>query len=192
MNRLPLFLLSIVLFPGGRLNLRVFEKRYLDMVTACLKSDSPFGVCLIRQGTEVGTAAEPHTVGTLARVVECDLEQPGILRVSARGHGRFRVVSTEVRGDQLLMADVEDLTDRAAALGMQHRRLLDPLRRVLANAAPEAYFPPPQWHDGAWVGNRLAELLPLPLGLKQALLEMDDAAARLDILAEFFDGTRQR
>src|SRR5688500_4233024 len=75
----PRFPLQAVLAPGGRRAVRVFEKRCLDMVTACMKADRAFGVCLIKRGAEVGTAAEPQDVGTLAHVVQCDMEQAGIL-----------------------------------------------------------------------------------------------------------------
>ena len=68
MSRVPLFLLNTVLFPGASLPLKVFEARYLDMVSDCLKRDQPFGVCLLRSGKEVGAAGEPHPVGTLAHV----------------------------------------------------------------------------------------------------------------------------
>ena len=57
---LPLFPLHTVLFPGGRLPLRIFEQRYMDMAKACLKDGSPFGVCLIREGEEVGAPAVPR------------------------------------------------------------------------------------------------------------------------------------
>jgi uncharacterized protein len=182
----PLFLLQTVLFPGGRLNARVFEKRYLDMITACLKTDRPFGVCLIKRGNEVGPAAEPHDVGALARVVECDMDKPGILQIVVRGTERFRIRETRIRKDQLLVADVEPLTDTSATIVGRHERLIDALKRVLEQAGDDAYFAPPQWQDAAWVSGRLAELLPLPLGLKQALLEIDDISRRLDVLAELF------
>ncbi len=71
MAELALFPLHAVLFPGGRLALRVFEKRYRDMVSACLKREDVFGVCLIRAGREVGAAAEPYPVGTTARILAC-------------------------------------------------------------------------------------------------------------------------
>ena len=63
---LPLFPLNTVLFPGGLLPLRVFEARYMDMTRECLKAEQPFGVCLIKDGKEVGTPANPEPVGTLA------------------------------------------------------------------------------------------------------------------------------
>ncbi len=81
----PIFPLSTVLFPGSRLPLRIFEQRYMDMAKACLKHDSPFGVCLIREGAEVGTPAVPEAVGCLARLAEWDMDTVGILKVTAEG-----------------------------------------------------------------------------------------------------------
>jgi uncharacterized protein len=187
-TELPLFLLHTVLFPGGRLSVRVFEKRYFDMITACMKSSRPFGVCLIKRGNEVGSAAEPQEVGTLAEVVQCDMEQAGILQVVARGGGRFRVRTSAPRKDQLLLAEVDPLAEIAGPMPERHARLVEALRHVLKQAGEDSYFGPPRWEDAAWVSGRLVELLPLPLGLKQALLELDDIGMRLDVLAEFFPG----
>lgn len=187
MTELPLFPLQTVLFPGGRLAVRVFEKRYLDMITASLKADREFGVCLIKRGSEVGSAAEPQDVGTCARVVQCDMEQAGILNIVVRGTGRFRVHATRVQKDQLLIGEVEPLPeDGTVSVPDRHERLREVLRHVLEQSGENGYFPPPRWDDAAWLSGRLAELLPLPLGLKQALLELDDLAMRLDVLAELF------
>lgn len=183
---LPLFLLNTVLFPGGRLTVRVFEKRYFDMVTACLKSNRPFGVCLIKRGNEVGGAADPQDVGTFARIAQCDLEQPGILQVTARGEGRFRIQETNLQKDQLVLARVEPLPEVTGSMPERHHRLVDALRHVLEQAGENSHFAPARMDDAAWVSGRLVELLPLPLGLKQALLELDDINMRLDVLAEFF------
>jgi uncharacterized protein len=183
---LPLFLLHAVLFPAGRLNVRVFEKRYVDMVTACLKADRPFGVCLIKHGNEVGTAAEPQDIGTMAYVAHCDMEQAGILQVSAKGASRFRIRAVSPRKDQLVVAETELLPEIGGPMPERHRRLIDALRHVLQQAGENSFFPPPRWDDAAWVSGRLVELLPMPLGLKQALLELDDINMRLDVLAEFF------
>ena len=189
MADLPLFLLHAVLFPSGRLNVRVFEKRYVDMVTACLKTNQPFGVCLIKRGNEVGPAAEPQDVGTIAQVVHCDMEQAGILQVVAKGATRFRVKSTSLRKDQLVVAEAEQLPEIGGPMPERHGRLVEALRHVLQQSGENSFFPPPCWDEAAWVSGRLVELLPLPLGLKQALLELDDIEMRLDVLAEFFPST---
>ncbi len=94
-SRSPLFPLKTVLFPGGLLPIKVFEQRYIDMAKACLKSGRPFGVCLITQGDEVatvpGVAPEIANVGTLARIVDWDMPQLGILHVATQGESRFQV-----------------------------------------------------------------------------------------------------
>ena len=93
-----------MLFPGGRLPLRIFEQRYMEMAKTCLKDGSPFGVCLIREGHEVGTPAVPAAVGTLARLTEWDMPQLGLLQVVARGEQRFRILERRTQADGLARA----------------------------------------------------------------------------------------
>ena len=93
---IPLFPLNTVLFPGGLQPLKIFEQRYLDMAAACLKNNSPFGICLIDKGGEVGQAATPHAVGTLANIANWEMEQLGILMITAQGGRRFRIIDSHV------------------------------------------------------------------------------------------------
>ena len=102
-----------MLFPGGRLPLRIFEQRYLEMAKACLRDNSPFGVCLIREGAEVGAAATPAQVGTLARISAWDMPQLGLLQVTALGERRFRILERRVLPDGLARASVELLPEEA-------------------------------------------------------------------------------
>ena len=179
---LPLFPLQTVLFPGGRLPLRIFEQRYMDMASACLREGSAFGVCLIREGAEVGAAATPEPVGCLARIVEWDMEQLGVLRVTALGGLRFRVLSHRSQPDRLLRASVELLPqEQDAAVPPELQACAQLLERAIGQLP--AHFPEPHRLDScAWVGARLAEALPLPLPTKQQLLEMSDARERLALL----------
>src|SRR5262245_48529163 len=108
---LPIFTLGLVLFPGAWLPLRVFEARYVDMTRNCLKTGRPFGVSLIVEGREVGTAATPHNVGSLAYIEDCDMQQMGVLRVLSRGAGRFRIKSKSVNSQGLVSAKVEPIAD---------------------------------------------------------------------------------
>src|SRR5215510_2335901 len=91
-----LFPLGTVLYPEGMLPLKVFEQRYIEMTKTCLRDESPFGVCLIREGAEVGTAALPETVGSLATIVQWDMPQLGLFHLLARGGRRFRARRTRV------------------------------------------------------------------------------------------------
>ena len=98
-----------MLFPGGRLALRIFETRYMDMAKACLRDGAPFGVCLIREGAEVGAPATPFEVGTLAKIAEWDMPQLGLLQIVAEGGERFRILERRSQADGLQRATVEIL-----------------------------------------------------------------------------------
>jgi Lon protease-like protein len=102
-----------VLFPGGSLPLRIFETRYMDMAKGCLRDGAPFGVCLIREGREVGTPATPFEIGTLATIESWDMHQLGLLQIVARGGRRFRVLDHRAQPDGLLRATVELLPEEA-------------------------------------------------------------------------------
>lgn len=174
MNDLPLFPLGTVLFPGGLLPLRLFEQRYLRMAKDCLRDGSPFGVCLIREGSEVGAPATPETVGCLARIDRWDMPQLGVLQIVAQGTERFRIVERRLQGDGLARATVELLPEQADA-GVPEKlapcRVL--LERIVAGRGEQDFPSPPRFDSSAWVGARLAELLPLPASAKQRLLELD-------------------
>jgi Lon protease-like protein len=156
------------------------------MAKACLKDGTAFGVCLIREGTEVGAPAVPEPVGCLARIVECDVEQLGVLSVKAQGLERFRVVSTEVNRDGLVVGRIEDLHPEPAAPdapGLAECAAL--LGKLIAGIGEARFAQPLKFDDASWVGFRLAEILPLRMDAKQKLLELTDATLRLAVLHKF-------
>jgi uncharacterized protein len=190
---LPLFPLKTVLFPGGLLPLKVFEQRYIDMTKACLKDEQPFGVCLITRGEEVAQrnqlgAVAPTDfalIGTQARIVSWDMPQLGILHLQTEGGTRFQVQSSSVTGDGLLVAQVTHLpAEPAVELPETFAPLASLLELMINRAGPEK-FSAPALNDASWVGYRLAELLPLPLPIKQSMLEINDSLVRLKVLAQF-------
>ena len=180
---IALFPLNIVLFPDGPLPLRIFETRYVDMVRRCMRGDLSFGVVLIREGGEVGPA-ETFDVGTLARITDFDQLPDGLLGLSCVGERRFRVVKRSVQSDGLNLGDVEWLAmEPTVSVPERHARLADLLRSVLPQLGEVYTDIDMRLDDAAWVGHRLAEILPIPLPEKQTYLEMDDPVQRLDLLA---------
>src|SRR5262249_2571216 len=148
----PIFPLSTVLFPGSLLPLRIFEIRYMDMARECLKAKSPFGVCLIREGREVGAPAVPEPVGCLARIAECDMEELGILKVRAEGLERFRILSTEVNRQGLIVGEVEALAAEAGAPDAPGlAESAEFLRKVIAGIGNERFMEPRRFDDATWV-----------------------------------------
>jgi hypothetical protein len=189
---LPLFPLQTVLFPGGRLPLRIFEQRYLGMAKACLRDGTAFGVCLIREGREVGEPALPEDIGCTARLVEWDMPQLGVLQVVARGERRFRILGRRVQPDGLALAEIELLEEaRDAPIDAQGDLCARVLRRIVDAAPPGLVEAPARFDSADWVSARLAELLPLSLASKQRLLEMDAAHDRLEVLRRLISATGQ-
>jgi uncharacterized protein len=183
---LPIFPLGTVLFPGAILPLRIFEARYMDMAKACLKDKSPFGVCLIREGQEVGAPAVPEEVGCIARIAECDMEELGILKVKAEGVARLRIVSREVAKSGLIVAQVDELPAEPRVTetpGLAES--VEFLRKVITAIGNERFAQPFDFDDATWVSFRLAEILPLRMDVKQKLLELTDATLRIGILHKF-------
>lgn len=184
---IPLFPLNAVLFPDSRLPLKIFEQRYLDMAARCMKEDKPFGICLIANGNETGAVAQPHTIGTLARISQWDMAQLGVLLITAEGSRRFRIVATTVR-ENLLEAEVETLANNnPTPFPVERQRLLPFLRKVVNDLGPERIAQPHRFDEAEWVGFRITEILPVQNLAKQKLLELDDPLARLEILEKFLD-----
>ena len=182
----PIFPLQTVLYPGALLPLRIFEVRYMDMAKACLKDGSPFGICLIKEGQEVGTPAVPERVGCLARIAEADMEELGILKVKAAGLERFRIVSSEVNKQGLIIGEIEKHEAESGDVETPgFAQCAEFLAKAMTGIGAERFAEPFHFDDPSWVGFRLAEILPLRNDVKQKLLELTDATLRVAILHRF-------
>ena len=196
-DALPLFPLRSVLFPGGLLALKVFEARYLDLVAECLRHQQPFGVVCLLQGGEVRAdktaAVRFESAGVLARLDDVDSEQPGVLRVRCTGTRRFRLEGAATpQADGLWVGRAETLPDDAA---LPPNAAHQPTVQALANAiatlkaqGAEPFHLPHRLDDAGWVANRWCEILPISLGAKQKLMELDDPQLRLQLVHDYLRG----
>ena len=181
---LPLFPLHTVLFPGMSLPLHIFEPRYRTMIADCLDSQQPFGVVLIRSGSEVGGPAEPHTVGTTARILAHERLSDGRLNINTLGHERFRIQSLHGEGE-LLIAGADILPHPAAdpATDTPLARALAPLLqsylRLLQEAAEATFQSPPLPPSPLALAYTAAILVQAPPADKQELLEFATLAELL-------------
>ncbi len=187
----PLFPLNTVLFPGGPLPLRIFESRYLDMISRCLKSDTPFGVLLIRNGSEAGTATT-YDVGTLAQITDWYQGSDGLLGVTAIGQQRFRLLSSRRQPDGLNIGDIELLPDEGPLpLPDEFRSMAEILSAVLDDLGRLYETLERRLEDASWVSYRFVEVLPISLQQKQACLEQSDPMQRLRLVHELLDSVRE-
>lgn len=188
--QVPLFPLNTVLFPGGPLPLRIFEPRYVDMVSHCLRHESPFGVLLIREGREAGPATT-HEVGTLARISDWYQGSDGLLGITAIGERRFRLVSSRRQEDGLNIGDIEILDNEPQLpLPEEYQGIAAILAGVLNDLGRLYESLDRQFDDTGWVTARFVEILPLDLEEKQRCLEKSDPLERLHIVRRMLDATR--
>lgn len=190
--RVPLFPLNTVLFPGGPLPLRIFEPRYLGMVSQCLKGDLPFGVLLIREGGETRSATT-HNIGTLARITDWYQGSDGLLGITAVGEQRFRLLGSDRQDDGLNMGDVEILENEPSTpLPDEYQEMASILAAVLDDLGRLYESLERRFDDAGWVTSRFVEILPMDLEEKQRCLEQSDPVERLRIVRELLDLARGR
>jgi Lon protease-like protein len=183
-RELPLFPLNTVLFPCGPLPLRIFETRYLDMVRRCLREKTGFGVVLIARGREAEGSPKFVELGTEAGIVDFNRLEGGLLGITCQGRERFRVIESWRQPDGLNVGRVEDVAaEPAVPVPGEFEFLAETLRKILPELGEFYAGVTRNFGDAAWVGHRLAELLPLATPDKQALLEMQDPLQRLATLA---------
>ena len=181
--RIPIFPLHTVLFPDAPLPLRIFETRYTDMISQCLKAEIGFGVCLITEGKEVGGLASTHGVGTLASIRDWHMRRDGLLGIVAKGEKRFHVLKQNVEENNLMFAEVEYFEDEAEkAIPSEYDGLIEILKDRLSQLESRFENEKTFYNDASWVGFRLAELLPLRLSQKQYFLQLSDPLQRLERL----------
>ena len=192
-NELPLFPLKSVLFPGGLLGLKIFETRYLDLVSNCLREQRSFGVVALRVGAEArtkpGEKVEFEAIGTEVELLEVDSAEPGILQLRCRGTGRFRVHAHRQQADGLWIAQTsavpdDDETAPTEALIETVRSLAGAMAAMTAQGAPP-FLEPHRFDSAGWVANRWCEIQPISTAAKQKLMELPDALVRLELVDEF-------
>lgn len=190
-ERLPLFPLRTVLFPEGPLPLRVFEPRYLDMVSRCMREGGPFGVLLLLEGSEVG-AAHTAGVGTLATITDWYQGSDGILGVTAVGGERFTLGGVDQQRDGLYVGQVTLMEPEVRVpLPDEHQPMAELLRAILEDLGKLYEALPRRFDDAGWVGFRLAEILPIPLEAKQHCLQLTDPVARLEFVLPLLRALRR-
>jgi uncharacterized protein len=184
---IPLFALGSILFPEGRMNLRVFEQRYMDMAKSCMKNAAPFGVVLIATGEEVnsrtGISTTVEKVGTLATIADWDMQQLGVLQLTVAGGNRFAIQAHRTLENGLLVGTVSLIGDDTKPENAALTACANLLQKILSQLGNPAT--PSKYHDAMWVSFRLTEILPLNMTVKQKMLELTDAGMRLDILHKF-------
>ena len=185
MADIPLFPLPLVLLPGGKLTLQIFETRYIDMVGKCLREDVGFGIILIKEGRQVlynKQQPSPRVAdcGTYCMLVDFDQGPDGLLQIVVEGQVKFSLRQQYELPDHLMMGKVifmPEETEQTVPANKHH--LVEILHRLLHHASVKALNLDVNPTSARDVGGRLTELLPCNRGFKQRMLEVKDPLLRL-------------
>lgn len=182
--QLPLFPLSSIVLPGGLLPLRLFERRYIDMVKDCFRFGTGFGVCLIRTGREAGGIAEPYPMGTQVTIVDFDQGSDGLLQITVKGEQEFNLLTYTTTESGLLVGEVAALPPKPKTLMRPEYELLaQKLDLILNYLETDIKFEEKHLTDADWICHRLLEVLPLAGDAKFELLQMSTNRERLEALS---------
>ena len=187
MTEIPLFPLPLVLFPGGRLPLQIFEVRYLDMIKSCMRENSGFGVVMSETGNELfdghNALANISTEGTYTIIVDFDQFPSGMLGIMPEGRTKFVIREKYEQKDHLLVAQV-DLFDQEeeAVLPLDKAHLVTLLKSLIKDKWGAGLNYTIDFSAASEVGARLVELLPLTIEEKQRLFEIKSPLVRLEEL----------
>ncbi len=167
--------------------LRIFERRYIDMIRGCFREESGFGICLVKEGAEVGAAATTYPYGTLTNIVDWDQDDSGLLLIVAQGQQKFRIIDTHVDDSELLHGNIELLpAETSQPVPDEYGFLREAMQQILEQVEGNIDYPDPQLDDALWLGSRFVELLPLSAELRHELLSLDQPLERLAALADVF------
>jgi len=185
-DSIPLFPLNLVLFPGARLPLRIFESRYIDMIRDCMRSGSGFGVVWRLDGDEESAGGHAR-IGTEAQIIDFSTLEDGLLGIECRGTRRFLVRSTRCRDDGLLIGDVDWIHDQAAGpIATRHAALQSLMREILTHKELAGQVEA-DTDDAASLAFGLASVLPIDRPRAQGLLESTEPEQRLDTLMSMIE-----
>lgn len=189
----PLFPLNSVVLPGGRIPLQLFEPRYLDMLTRCMKEDRGFAVVLLREGVETGKVAAFYDIGTYVRIIDFKQLDNGLLGITVEGESKVSVVSSWQQEDGLNVGDVECLlAEKALMIPERYAELPSVLRALFRHPVIQDLGMEVDYEDARDVGWRLTELLPLDKQEKQRLVELQDPLERLDRLNDLLEALEEK
>ena len=181
---IPLFPLNVVLFPEGELKLRIFEPRYLDMVSNCLKNDRGFGICLLQEDTSKESSIDFFLMGSYAKIIDWDKMEDGLLGILVKGEKRFKVNSYSRNKDKLCIGNVDWLDEDDARIPDSYQNFSDLLKEIVTRYKLPIGEMKNRYEEANWVSERLAELLPFELSVKQEILEMNSAIHRFDYMED--------
>lgn len=184
MKQLALFVLNSFILPGGRMRLRVFEPRYVRLVSEASAGKRDFAIAQINPYVSQHHADRVLPLATRVSIEDFEQLQDGLLGITISGVEKVQIINRYQEADQLQIADVTPVENwPTQQITAEHRPLIAQLEKIL-NQYPvlQQLYPSPDFNNAAWLAARYLELLPMQPQLKQQLALQSNPAMCLDSL----------
>ena len=182
---MPLFPLQSIVLPGGLFPLRIFERRYLDMVRDCIKNNTDFSIALIRDNSKEEYITDVYNYGCLVKITDWNQLDDGLLGITVGGTNKVKIHDRNLEKNNLLTGMIEDIeTEKEYMIPQKYLLLSRFYKKIYPGIKHVISFKKERYADASWIGFRLIECLPLDSSTKNKLIAMDHAIERLDMLYE--------
>ncbi|MED5274959.1 MAG: LON peptidase substrate-binding domain-containing protein [Pseudomonadota bacterium] len=176
----PIFPLRSIVLPGGLFPLRIFERRYLDMVTECIKNNEGFCISLVKKEEPDLYVKDVFEYGSWVEITDWNKLQDGLLGITVEGKNIVKTSNTSLDKENLLRGKIEKLgLEKEYLIPQQYIVLSKFYKKIYPNLKDFMSFKQERFSDASWIGYRLTELLPIELELKADLISTSDAIERL-------------
>ena len=182
-DNIPIFPLKSIVLPGGLFPLRIFERRYIDMITECMKTDKGFCIALTKTEEPNLYVTDIYEYGSFVKITDWGKLDDGLLSITVEGKNIVKILKSNLNGSGLLNGTIEHLESEKEYMIPQKYLILSKFyKKIYPGIKNFINFKEERYADASWIGFRLTECLPLDLPTKANLISINNAIDRLEMI----------
>jgi Lon protease-like protein len=178
-NDIPIFPLKSIILPGGQFPLRIFERRYLDMIKDSLKTNSGFVIALTKRDADYISSV--HDYACYVEIVDWSQLDGGLLGITVEGKSLVTLSNYKLDETNLLRGDAQQIKSSIDHLIPQKYQILSKFyRKIYPEIKAYIFHNKSKYNDANWIGFRLIECLPIEISDKADLIATNEPLDRLE------------
>ena len=178
-NDIPVFPLKSIILPGGQFPLRIFERRYLDMIRDSLKTNSGFVIALTKKDADYISSV--HDYACYVEIVDWSQLDGGLLGITVEGKSLVTLSNCKLDETNLLRGNAQQIKSSIDHLIPQKYQILSKFyRKIYPEIKAYIFHNKSKYNDANWIGFRLIECLPIEISDKADLIATNEPLDRLE------------
>tara|TARA_B100000586_G_scaffold148328_1_gene107741 strand:- start:1236 stop:1856 length:621 start_codon:yes stop_codon:yes gene_type:complete len=182
-DNIPIFPLKSIVLPGGLFPLRIFERRYIDMITECMKEEEGFCIALTKTEEPNLYVTDIYEYGSFVKITDWGQLNDGLLSITVEGKNIVKILKSNLNDSGLLNGTIEHLeSEKEYMIPQKYLTLSKFYKKIYPGIKNFINFKEERYADASWIGFRLTECLPLDLPTKANLISINNAIDRLEVI----------